>query len=84
MEALANLNVVTIRAINGMEVGETKKEAVQSITSFVEKNYIRKTTLGDIGSLPVEDAVMLHEKHGLEFKVNDGKVLGFKIKGGLM
>lgn len=84
MEAIMSLDMVATRAINGFEVGETKKEAVHSITSFVETNYVSKTTLADMGNLPVEDAVMLNKKHGIEFVVNDGKVLGFKIKRGMM
>jgi hypothetical protein len=79
--ALNDLNSVVLRAINGMEAGDTKQEAVQSITSFVKMNYIRKATLGDLDNLPAEDAMMLHERHGIEFKVNDGKVSGVRFGG---
>ncbi|MBU5312242.1 hypothetical protein KQI38_09400 [Tissierella carlieri] len=84
MEAIMSLDMVATRAINGIEVGETKQEAIHLITSFVESNYIRKTTLADMGSLPIKDAVVLNERHGIEFVVNDGKVMGFKIKKGMV
>lgn len=81
MKGLNDLNSVVMCAINGMEAGDTKQEAAQSITSFVKANYVRKATLGDLGSLPLEDAILLHEKHGIEFKVNDGKVSGIRFGG---
>lgn len=82
MQALNSLNAVIMCAINGIEAGDTKKEAVQSITSFVEENYMRKATLGDLGSLPIGEAAALHERYGMEFKVNDGKVFGVRFGGG--
>lgn len=82
MQAINTLNAVVMCAINGLEAGDTKKEAVQSITSFVEENYMRKATLGDLGSLPLAEAAALHEKYGMEFKVNDGKVLGVRFGSG--
>lgn len=76
---LNDLNTVVLRAINGLEAGESKQEAIQSITSFVGSNYIKKATFADIGNLPLEDAVMLNDVHGLEFSINDGKIKGIRF-----
>lgn len=32
-----------------------------------------------IGALTTQDAVALHDDHGYEFSINDGKVVGFEI-----
>lgn len=76
-----DLNSIVMRAINGFEAGETKQEAVQTITSFVRENYIKKLTLGDLGKLPLEEAMLLHEAHGIEFKISGGKVKGIRFRG---
>jgi len=81
MERLNILSDVVMRAINGIEAGEQKKEAVQSVTSFVEENYMRKATFGDLGKLPLGDAVVLNKRYGMEFKVKDGKVSGVRFGG---
>lgn len=79
--AINDLNSIVMRAINGVEAGETKQEAIQTITSFVKDNYIKKATLGDLGSLPLEEAILLHETHGIEFNINGGKVKGIRFRG---
>ncbi len=81
--ALNNLNDVVTCAINKLEAGETKKEAVQEITSFVENNYINKETIQNLGTLSIIEVEKLHEM-GFEFEVNSGKVAGLRfVQGGL-
>lgn len=82
MVELNSLDVVVKRAINGLEAGDTKKEAIDSITAFVENNYIRPT-LKDINSMDVNDAIELNKRHGIEFNIADGKVIGIRMIGGL-
>lgn len=77
---ISDLNSVVMRAINGVEAGETKQEAVQAITSFVKNNYIKGTILGDIGNLPLEEAMFYHEAYGTEFDIRNGKVEGIRFR----
>lgn len=81
MRALNCLNDVIMCAINGIEAGDTKREAVSSISTFVEENYMRKATFGDLGQLPIGEAAMLNERFGMEFKVKNGKVSGVRFGG---
>ena len=80
MKGLTDLNSVVMCAINGMQAGDTKQEAVQSITSFVEGSYINKKTVQDLGNVSIEDVEKLHEM-GFEFNINDGRVTGLILIG---
>jgi len=81
MRTEMNLNEVVMCAINGVEVGDTKKEAVMSITSFVEANYINKATIQDLSNLSISEIEKLYEM-GFEFHINDGKVAGLILRQG--
>lgn len=82
MHGLNCLSDVIMCAINSIEAGDSKKEAVQSIASFVEDHYMRKTKFADPGELPALEAKELNERCGMEYKVHDGKVLGIRFGGG--
>lgn len=75
--AVSNLNDVVMCAINGIEAGDTKKEAAQSITSFVEANYIAKTMIQELRDITIADAEKLYSM-GFEFTVNDGRIAEIK------
>ena len=79
-KVINDLNSVVMRAINGVEAGETKQEAIQAITSFVKNNYIKKAVLGDIENLPLEEAIFYHEAYGTEFDIRGGKVEGIRFR----
>ena len=83
MKGLTDLNSVVMCAINGMQAGDTKQEAVRSITSFVEGSYINKKTVQDLGNVSIEDVEKLHEM-GFEFNINDGRVTGLILRQGGM
>lgn len=72
MKGLNNLNDVIVCAINKVEIGDTKQQAVQDISSFVKSNYIDMKALKNINTLPIQEAKRLHEEHSVEFEVNDG------------
>ena len=76
---IMNLNQVVLRAINGFASGETKDEAVNTVTQFVKDNYFETVKLADIGMMSATQANQMHEKNGFEVCINDGKFQGFKI-----
>jgi hypothetical protein len=77
--ALNDLNSVVLRAINGIEAGDTKQEAVQSITSFVKKEYIPVMALKKLDQLLISEAQRLHEEYGIEFEISHDWING-KVK----
>ncbi|GEM_PF-2449599 len=79
MEQVLSLKDVITCAINKIEVGETKKEAVQEITSYVENNYINKAMIQDLINLPLDDVAILHQE-GFDFGVNGGELNGIVLK----
>ena len=72
------LNEVVMGAINGIEAGDTKKEAVESIASFVEGNYINKDMIQDLSNLSIADVEKLGDL-GFVFNISDGKVSGMVL-----
>lgn len=76
---IMNLNQIVLRAINGFASGETKDEAVNTVTQFVKDNYFETVKLSDIGMMSAKQANQMHEKSGFEVCINDGKFYGFKI-----
>lgn len=80
VNVVKTLDEVVLRAINGIEVGESKKEAVKEVSAFVDENYINKATLSDISILPAKDAADLYQKFGIEFHIKDGRFTGLRIE----
>ncbi len=80
VEAVKSLDDVLLRAINGIEIGECKKEAVKEVSNFVDKNYIKKVSLSDINIIPAKDADTLYKQFGIEFQIKDGKFAGLRIE----
>lgn len=75
MEALKNLNDVVVCAINSMDAGDSKKDVIHSITSYVKSKYIDMAEITDMENLSVTRAQWLHERFGIEFDVNAGNVI---------